>query len=123
MENQAPEIEFIAFDLETTGLDARFDRIVEIGAVRFGRDGEVLDRFDQRVNPGCRMPLAALAVHGISDSEVASAPVIREVLPGFLAFLGNSRTTEWCAQRQLRCGLPGTGTTQSRSSSSRSSSQ
>ncbi len=39
--------EFIAFDLETTGLHPVFARIIEIGAVRFRGDGTVLDSFQQ----------------------------------------------------------------------------
>ena len=93
MADQTAETEFVAFDLETTGLAARLDRIVEIGAVRFSRHGTELDRFNQFVNPGCPMPPVAQAIHGISDAEVASAPFAREVLPDFLAFLGISGTT------------------------------
>ena len=40
----APSAEFVAFDLETTGLSAESDRIVEVGAVRFDASGEVLGR-------------------------------------------------------------------------------
>ena len=36
--------EYVAFDIETTGLDSRTDSIIEIGAVRM-RGGEVIDRF------------------------------------------------------------------------------
>ena len=93
MEDRTAEIEFVAFDLETTGLSDRHDRIVEIGAVRFSRQVTVIERFDQLVNPECPMPSAAQAVHGISDADLASAPPAREVLPRFLEFLGKSGTT------------------------------
>lgn len=93
MDDLTRESEFVAFDLETTGLAARLDRIVEIGAVRFTRQGDVLGHFSQLVNPGCPMPAGAQAVHGISDADLACAPFTRDVLPDLLAFLGNSRTT------------------------------
>ncbi len=87
------DFEYVAFDLETTGLEAQRDRVVEIGAVRFRRSGQVTGQFEQLVNPGRPMPPAAQAIHGISDADLAAAPPAREVLPRFLAFLGDARTT------------------------------
>jgi DNA polymerase-3 subunit epsilon len=83
------ECEFAAFDLETTGLDAQSDRIVEIGAVRFDVGGQELGRFERLVNPGRPMPPGAQAVHGISDRDVAGAPRIEAILPEFLGWLGD----------------------------------
>lgn len=80
--------DFIAFDLETTGLLAAVDRVVEIGAVRFSADGTERGRFEQLVNPERPMAPAAQAIHGISDADLAAAPTAREVLPAFLEFLG-----------------------------------
>ncbi len=71
----------MAFDLETTGLVARTDRVVEIGAIRFDRSGNVIDRFEQLVHPGRPMSPAAQAVHGITDADLAGAPPARDVLP------------------------------------------
>jgi DNA polymerase-3 subunit epsilon len=84
----APSRQFIAFDLETTGLLADSDRVVEVGAVRFDALGQEIERFEQLVNPGRPMPRGAQAVHGISDDDLISAPPAREVLPRFLDFLG-----------------------------------
>ncbi len=81
--------EFIALDLETTGLLAATDRIVEIAAVRFRDSGEVVDRFQSLVNPERPVSPGAYAVHGISDHELSQARTAREVLPEFLAFLGD----------------------------------
>jgi DNA polymerase III epsilon subunit family exonuclease len=80
--------EYVALDLETTGLSARVDRVVEVGAVRFARDGTELARFERLVNPERPMSPAAQAIHGISDADLADAPTAREVLPEFFAFLG-----------------------------------
>lgn len=80
---------FVAFDVETTGLDARTDKVVEFGAVRFDRNGR-LEEYAQLVNPGCPIPPAALSVHGITDEEVAGSPAVREVLPEMVEFLGES---------------------------------
>src|SRR5215217_7097246 len=85
----SPAQSYIALDLETTGLLAETDRIVEIGAVRFDAAGRELGRFERLVNPGRAMSPAAQAVHGLSDADLADAPPAREVLPEFLSFLGD----------------------------------
>jgi DNA polymerase III epsilon subunit family exonuclease len=85
--------EFLALDLETTGLAAGHDRVVEIGAVRFDGSGRELARFERLVNPGRAMPRAAQAVHGLSDADLAGAPSAHEVLPEFLEFLGDPGAT------------------------------
>ncbi len=79
---------FVAFDLETTGLFAQTDRIVEVGAVRFDASGRELGRFQRLIHPGRPMSPAAQAVHGISDADLADAPPAATVLPEFLEWLG-----------------------------------
>ena len=80
----------IALDVETTGLFADRDRIVEIGAVRFDKTGNTLDTFDRLVNPRCPMPWSALAIHGISDEMLEGKPGAEEVLPEFLRWIGDA---------------------------------
>ncbi len=82
------EEEFIAFDLETTGLHPVFARIIEIGAVCFRGDGTVLDSFQQLVDPKCEISPGAMAVNGISNEMVAGQPLIEDVLPIFTRFIG-----------------------------------
>jgi DNA polymerase III subunit epsilon len=88
-----PERQYVAFDLETTGLMAETDRIVEIGAVRFLGNGQEIGRFQRLVNPQRPMSPAAFAIHGISDHDLADAPPASEVLPEFLAFLEEPHKT------------------------------
>jgi DNA polymerase III epsilon subunit family exonuclease len=87
MEGHLGHQTFIAFDLETTGLSSRRDRIVEIGALAFDDAGSVLDSFQTCLNPECRMPPAAQAVHGLSDDMLRTAPRAAAVLPVFVEWL------------------------------------
>jgi DNA polymerase III epsilon subunit family exonuclease len=89
--------QWIAFDVETTGLVAEVDRVVEIGAVRFDPQGREVGRFQRLVHPGRPMSPAAQAIHGISDADLEGAAPARLVLPEFLAFLGDPATTSMVA--------------------------
>jgi len=77
----------VALDLETTGLDAERDAIIEVGAVRF-RDDEVLDTFSTFVDPGRPIPAPITDLTGIRDDDVAGAPGIHEVLSRLARFVG-----------------------------------
>ena len=82
------DVEFIAFDLETTGLSPDFNRIVEVGAVRFRADGTECGRMEQLVDPRCAIPDDVIKIHGITDEMVRGQPPIEQVLPEFVEFLG-----------------------------------
>jgi DNA polymerase III epsilon subunit-like protein len=80
---------FTAIDLETTGLDAVTDRIVEIGLVKFTADGTIIDEFATLVsNPGS--DAGARAVHGIDDADLVGAPTTKQVLNEALAFMAGT---------------------------------
>ncbi|HCM26291.1 MAG: hypothetical protein A2Z99_00885 [Treponema sp. GWB1_62_6] len=78
-------LDFVAFDLETTGLDCRKERIVEIGAVRFDRRGPI-GRFSVLIDPGVPMPADASRINGITDEMLKGKPSLDEVLGDFLRF-------------------------------------
>ena len=78
---------YIALDLETTGLDADRDAIIEVAAVKF-RDDEVLDTFSTFVKPGRHIPREITDLTGICDDDVAGAPGLHEVLPRLVRFVG-----------------------------------
>lgn len=79
------KLTFTAFDTETTGLDPRTCRVVELGGVRFDARG-VSSRFNALINPGTPMPSEASRINGITDAMLAGKPDMREVLPDFLTF-------------------------------------
>lgn len=80
-----PDRLFVAFDIETTGLSSSYDRIVELGGVKF-RDGQVLEVFNELIDPERDMPAEATKVNGITPQMLAGKPTAAEVLPRFLAW-------------------------------------
>ncbi len=78
-------MEFIAFDLETTGTVGGVDQIVEIGAVRFV-NGQVESVFSTLVDPRRPIPEGATAVNGITNDMVQGKPLIESILPSFADF-------------------------------------
>jgi DNA polymerase-3 subunit alpha (Gram-positive type) len=76
---------FVVFDLETTGLNSRNDRIIEIGAVKV-EEGRITDRFSEFVNPERPIPYKIEHLTSISDDTVKDAPTIDVILPKFLQF-------------------------------------
>ena len=79
--------EFVAFDLETTGLSSKNDTIIEIGAVRM-RGSQELERFQTFVDPGRPLDKKITELTGITDDMLRGAPKLDAVLPEFLKFVG-----------------------------------
>jgi len=84
---------YVTFDLETTGLSAKRDRIIEIGAIRFDNQCQEVARFSTLVNPQRKIPAEATKVNGITDDMVKDAPTIDAALADFLSFLGDGVVT------------------------------
>ena len=66
--------ELVAFDLETTGLSAKTERVIEVGAVRFGLDGRVAAELQLFADPGIPVPLGVQRLTGISSADLAGQP-------------------------------------------------
>jgi DNA polymerase-3 subunit epsilon len=80
----------IAFlDTETTGLDSKTERIIEVGIV-IGKEGAVIARHNWLINPGIPIPAASSDVHGIKDEDVADKPSFADVAPEIMDALGGS---------------------------------
>lgn len=80
--------EFVAFDLETTGLSSQKDTIIEIGAVLM-KEGKEIDRFQTFVDPHRPLDRKIVDLTGITEDMLVGAPSIEEVLPKFLEFVGD----------------------------------
>ncbi|KUO76143.1 MAG: DNA polymerase III subunit alpha [Clostridia bacterium BRH_c25] len=81
--------EFIVFDIETTGLSSINDRITEIGAVRI-RQGQLVDKFSELINPEMLIPDNITKLTGITNAMVKDKGTIKDILPKFLEFAGDS---------------------------------
>ena len=80
---------FVVFDLETTGLSAERNHIIEIGAIKV-TDGEVKDSFSSFVDPGYGIPTRITEITGITDAMIAGAPAESKAVGKFLEFCGNA---------------------------------
>lgn len=78
----------IVFDTETTGLDSREDRIIELGGIELVNRFPTGRSFHEYINPqGRRVHPDALAVHGISNTDLADKPVFAQIAERFLEFI------------------------------------
>lgn len=104
----------VVLDLEATGADAQRDRIVEIALIKVHPDGR-REEFIHRVNPGIRIPSEVIAIHGITNDDIAKAPSFKDLAIPALDFLegcdlagfGISRfDVPLLIEEFKRCGFP-----------------
>ena len=93
MQTWLHETTFVVVDLETTGASPKKGAaITEIGAVKV-RGGEKIGEFSTFVNPLAAIPEYITDMTGITDLMLAHAPVIDEIYPTFVEFLGSHAET------------------------------
>ena len=83
-----PAEDYVALDLETTGLSLDSDVIIEVGATRFDREGRA-ETFTTFIDPGRPIPPEIRALTGISDADVTGAPRFHEVADRVREFIGD----------------------------------
>jgi len=78
----------IVFDTETTGLDSRLDRVIELGGIELVNRFPTGRYFHEYINPeGREVHPEALAVHGISNADLADKPLFAAVVDRFREFI------------------------------------
>ena len=80
---------YVVFDFETTGLSAKYEKIIEFGAVKIEK-GSVSDRIDILVNPEVEITPKITKITNITNEMVKNAPTIKEAMPKILEFIGDS---------------------------------
>lgn len=99
--NDGVEDDYVAIDIETTGL-GRSARIIELGAVRI-RHGRKVAEYSQLVNPQIPIPAKVTQITGITDRDVKGKPTIDKALPRFYAFCGKDT---WIGHNIHRFDIP-----------------
>lgn len=82
--------EIVVFDLETTGIDVKKARIVQIAAIKLGPDLKEISQFHKLINPGVSIPKGASDVHGILDSAVQNKPEFPKLASKIVEFIGDA---------------------------------
>lgn len=83
-----PDDTIIILDTETTGLDHKTEKMIEIAAVKM-QGTEIIETFTSLVNPQKPIRYSSFLIHNISEEMVQDAPPIEEVLPKFFEFIGD----------------------------------
>ena len=80
---------YCVFDFETTGLSARYNKIIEFGAVKI-EHGSITKRIDILVNPGVALSKKISSLTHITDDMLIDAPKIDEAINQIMDFIGDS---------------------------------
>lgn len=94
---QSLDDSYVVFDIETTGLNPKLCKIIEIGAVKVA-GGEIVGEFSKFVNPEVPIPYKITELTSITDEMVMDSPTIDIILPEFLEFIGDSSVVAHNAQ-------------------------
>jgi len=83
--NELPD-DYVVFDIETSGLNPKKDKIIEIGAIKY-KDNKKIDEFSYLIDPEIKLNQIITDVTGITDDELKGKDKIDVVLPKFLDFI------------------------------------
>lgn len=76
---------YVAFDVETTGLSAVYDNIIELSGVKFHK-GNVVDKFEEFIDPGRKLSQTIINLTGITDDMLKGSKSEAEVVKAFREF-------------------------------------
>ncbi|KMK77248.1 PolC-type DNA polymerase III [Alkalihalobacillus pseudalcaliphilus] len=83
------DAEYVVFDVETTGLSAVYNTIIELAAVKV-KNGEIIDRFESFADPHEPLTNTIIELTGITDDMVRGAPEVGDVLKKFREWSGDA---------------------------------
>ena len=83
--NELPD-DYVVFDIETSGLNPKKDKIIEIGAIKY-KDNKKIDEFSYLIDPEIKLNQIITDVTGITDDDLKGKDKIDVVLPKFLDFI------------------------------------
>jgi len=83
------EATYVVFDVETTGLSAVYDNIIELAAVKM-QNGNVIDQFEEFINPGRPLSATIIELTSITDAMLANTRTEAEVLTDFREWVGDA---------------------------------
>jgi len=86
---QLEDATYVVFDVETTGLSAVYDTIIELAAVKV-RNNEIIDKFESFANPHHPLSATIIDLTGITDDMLVDAPEVSDVLERFKAWAEDS---------------------------------
>ena len=107
---------FVCLDCETTGLEPREDRMIEI-ALRLFNFKKVLDSFETLINPEQKIPKNTITIHHITDEMVAEKPKAKQILRKVLTMIDHHTIVghgismdiafiaEECKRAQIPCNI------------------
>lgn len=79
---------YVEIDIETSGLDERVDEIIRLSALKIA-NGAVADKFVAFCKPNKPLRKEVELLTGITNNDLNGKPTINDVLPDFLAFIGD----------------------------------
>jgi DNA polymerase-3 subunit epsilon len=108
------ERNLVVFDIESTGLSVKNDRIVQLAVIKLFADGDNPIERKRMINPTIPIPAEAAAVHGITDDMVREEPTFQKVAKNlfnliddsdFCTFNGNRFDIPMLMEEFARCGM------------------
>jgi len=82
--------DIIIIDTETTGFDFNDDKVIEIAAMKVNTEWEIVDTFEQLIDPKRDIPPESSAIHHLTARDLVDKPTMEEVYPALKEFVGNT---------------------------------
>ncbi|MCT0484596.1 PolC-type DNA polymerase III [Weissella paramesenteroides] len=83
------DAEYVVFDVETTGLSAAYDKVIELSAVKMVK-GNVIAEFSEFIDPGFSLSQTTVDLTSITDDMVRGSKSEKEVFTAFREFYGDA---------------------------------